>query len=65
MQPGDALVYGHIHLPVAETMGDKFLLNPGSVSLPKGGNPPSYAMLDGHTFTVYDFDGGKIKEIRL
>ncbi len=65
MQAGEALIYGHIHLPVARTMGDKFLLNPGSVSLPKDGNPPSYAMLDGDMFTVYDFDGGKIKELRL
>lgn len=65
MQPGDALVYGHIHLPVARTMGDKFLLNPGSAALPKGGNPPSYAVLDEDIFTIYDFDGGKINEIQL
>ena len=65
MQPGDALIHGHTHLPVAEAMGDKFLLNPGSTSLPKGGNPCSYGMLDGDVFTIYDFEGQKLKEIRL
>ena len=65
MQPGDILIHGHTHLPVAEAMGDKFLLNPGSTSLPKGGNPCSYGMLDGDVFTIYDFEGQKLKEIRL
>ena len=65
MQAGDVLIHGHTHLPVAEKMGDKFLLNPGSTSLPKEGNPNSYAMLDGETFTIYDFDGNKVKEIAL
>ncbi|MCI9360833.1 MAG: phosphodiesterase [Hungatella sp.] len=65
MQPGDVLVHGHTHLPVAEAMGDYFVLNPGSVSLPKGGNPNSYGILDGETFTIYDFAGNKLKEVVL
>lgn len=65
MQAGDILIHGHTHLPVAEKMGDQFLLNPGSTSLPKDGNPNSYGMLDGETFTIYDFDGNQVKEIAL
>lgn len=65
MQQGDVLIHGHTHLPVAEAMGDGYLLNPGSVSLPKDGNPASYGILDGTVFTVRDFDGRKIKEIEL
>ena len=65
MQPGDVLVHGHTHLPVAEAMGDYFVLNPGSVSLPKGGNPNSYGMLDGETFVICDFDGNTVKEVRI
>lgn len=65
LQPGDALIFGHIHLPVARAMEDKYLLNPGSAALPKGGNPPSYALLDENEFTIYDFDGGVIGSIRL
>ncbi|MEG0369084.1 MAG: phosphodiesterase [Hungatella sp.] len=65
MQPGDILIHGHTHLPVAERMGEQYLLNPGSVSLPKEGNPPSYGMLVDHTFTICDLDGKKRKEITL
>ena len=65
MQLGDILIHGHTHLPAAEPMGDFFLLNPGSTSLPKGGNPCSYGMLDGDVFTIYDFEGQKVKEIKL
>jgi len=65
MQPGDILVHGHTHLPVAEPLGEYFVLNPGSTSLPKGGNPNSYGMLEDEVFTIYDFEGHKIKEINL
>lgn len=65
MRAGDVLIHGHTHLPVAEKMGDCFLLNPGSTSLPKEGNPNSYGMLDGEIFTILDFEGNTIKEIRL
>ncbi len=65
LQPGDAMVFGHIHLPVARAAGGNYLLNPGSAALPKGGNPPSFAILDGDEFTIYDFDGGVIAKIRL
>ena len=65
MQAGDILIHGHTHLLKAEPMGDKFLLNPGSTSLAKGGNPNTYGMLDGNVFTIYDFDGNVIKEITL
>lgn len=65
MQAGDALIHGHTHLPVAERMGDYYLLNPGSASLPKEDYPNSYAMLEDGVFTVFDFDGNKVKEIAL
>lgn len=65
MKRGDILIHGHIHLPVAQEMGEQYLLNPGSISLPKEGNPHSYGMLDGTIFTIYDFDGNVIKDITL
>ena len=65
MQPGDILIHGHTHLPVADVMGQYFVLNPGSVSIPKGGNPNSFGMLDGDVFIIYDFDGNKLKEMRF
>ena len=52
---GDILIHGHTLLLKAEPMGDKFLLNPGSTSLAKCGNPNTYGMLDENVFTIYDY----------
>lgn len=57
MMPGDSLLYGHTHIPRAELCGDKWMLNPGSVSIPKAGNPQSYAVLDEGIFSVKDMEG--------
>lgn len=73
MQDGDVLLHGHTHLLKAENMecadGERTVsitvLNPGSTSIPKGGNPATYAILDGRTFTIFTFEGEKVKEIEL
>lgn len=65
MKAGDILIHGHTHLPSAGKLGDGFLLNPGSTSIPKGGNPATYAVLDGVVFRVYDFEGNVVKAISL
>lgn len=49
---GDVLVYGHTHIPVAEKRGGIYYFNPGSVSIPKGGYPASYGMLDENMLSV-------------
>ena len=69
MNDGDVLIHGHTHVPVAERMKlcgrDIFVLNPGSVSLPKEGSAHSFGLLDGDTFTIYDMDFGTVKSISL
>ena len=62
---GDILIHGHTHVLKAEQKEGYILLNPGSVSIPKEGNPPTYAVLEDKTFTIKDFDGNIIKEMRL
>ncbi|EKN5143194.1 phosphodiesterase [Yersinia enterocolitica] len=52
LRKGDVLVYGHTHLPQAEWQDDVICFNPGSVSIPKGGYPASYGMLDGGVLQV-------------
>ncbi len=59
LQAGDVLVYGHTHLPVAEHQGEIYCFNPGSVSLPKGGNVPSYGMLTQGALQVLPLMGGE------
>ena len=65
MMDGDILIHGHTHVLKAEQKEGYILLNPGSVSIPKEGNPPTYAVLEDKTFTIKDFDGNIIKEMRL
>ena len=65
LKKGDAFVFGHIHLPIAKKQDDVYILNPGSASLPKGGNPNSYAVLDGKNFKVLSFEGDVLREIEI
>lgn len=65
MKEGDVLLHGHTHVLKAEEREGFTLLNPGSVSIPKEGNVPSYAVLENGKFTVRDFDGNEITSIVL
>ena len=57
---GDAFVYGHYHTGFIEGKGGVIVANCGSVSLPKGGTPRSYILLDGHGLRLKDIDGNDI-----
>ncbi len=65
MKSGDVLLYGHTHVLRAEKKNGYYFLNPGSVSLPKEGNPPSYAVLEEDTFIIRKLDGEMVTQIRL
>lgn len=57
MKAGDVLLHGHTHIYCADQVGDHLILNPGSTSIPKGGNPPTYGILEDGKFVVKDFEG--------
>lgn len=59
----DILIYGHTHLPLAKRQDDIFILNPGSISLPKGGNSNSYGIFKDNSFKVISFEGDILKEV--
>ena len=65
LQDGDVLLHGHTHVLKAERRTGYTLLNPGSVSLPKEGNIPTYAVLENGRFSIKGFDGTVVKEIQL
>lgn len=65
LQKGDILVHGHTHILKAERYKDITVLNPGSVSIPKGANPHTYALLEDGVFRVLDFGGRSVAEIEL
>ena len=67
---GDALIHGHTHLLEAKEItaedGRRIkILNPGSVSIPKGGNPATYALLEDGVFTILTLDGEIVRQISL
>lgn len=65
LTPGDVFVQGHTHVPVADMKDSIYVLNPGSIALPKENFPNSYGILESGAFTVKDFAGETIKRIEF
>ena len=65
IKEGDILIHGHTHVLRADKKEAYTILNPGSVSIPKEGNPPTYAIYEDGRFTIKDFEEQVIKEIAL
>ena len=56
MNENDVVLSGHTHVPVAKKEDGIIFLNPGSISIPKMNHVPSFAILENHTYTIYDLD---------
>ena len=70
VQDGDVLIHGHTHLLEAKEMrtedGRRIkILNPGSVSIPKGGNPATYGILEDGVFSILDLENREIRRMEL
>ena len=52
MQKGDILIHGHTHVHCIQESNDITYINPGSVSMPKENQEPSYMIFDNNTFTI-------------
>lgn len=65
LSKGDVLIYGHTHVPVAEKQDDIFIINPGSISMPKENNPNSYGVLEDDLFQIKDLNGNTFMKIKL
>ena len=73
----DVYLYGHTHVWMLEkNFRDVLLVNPGSTSLPKGGNPPTFGLYESTPangsapahirFSIHKLDDGKeIKSFEL
>lgn len=60
----DVYLFGHIHLPIAKRE-EHVMLNPGSISLPKEKNVPSYGVIEYDIFTIYDMNKNKLQSVNL
>lgn len=65
LQSGDILLHGHTHIWAAERKSGYIYLNPGSVSIPKNGNVPTYMIYENHCFIIKDLQGTQIKRFDL
>lgn len=65
LQENDCFLYGHTHIPETQKLKGVYMLNPGSVSIPKGGHPATYATMDDKNFTVYTLDHREYMHIDL
>ncbi|HEY8909105.1 MAG TPA: phosphodiesterase [Desulfosporosinus sp.] len=65
LQDGDAVIYGHTHVPKLEKTGNIYMINPGSITFPKENNPNSYGILVNNTFKIKDFEGNVFKDLEL
>jgi len=61
----DIFLSGHTHIPMIELTPAGILLNPGSISLPKGGHPRTYAILNRESFTIYTIENKAYKTLML
>ena len=61
----DILLTGHTHIPACRKEQGFLYLNPGSVSIPKGGSCHSYMTLENGVFQWKDLQGQVYKEYRL
>lgn len=57
---GEIRLSGHTHIPLWEEKEGVFYGNPGSLSLPKGGFPPSYGVLEAGKLTVINLNNGEV-----
>ncbi len=59
LPPGrfSAVVYGHTHLwELTSTPDNGLICNTGSITFPKGGNPPTFGIMADGVITIYNLD---------
>lgn len=59
LPPGrfEAVIYGHTHLwQLSENADGCLVCNTGSITFPKGGNPPTLGIMDKGVITIYNLD---------
>lgn len=60
VKKGSCILSGHTHIPTCDEKNGCYYLNPGSISIPKGGYPNSYGVLTDTDFTVYNLETNEL-----
>ena len=56
VQRGDILMFGHSHVPMLKKEDGVIYLNPGSISFPKMGSQPTYALMSDTRIQIQSLD---------
>jgi putative phosphoesterase len=48
----DILICGHTHIPFIKNQENRYIINPGSCTLPRGGHNPSYMTINTKPFNI-------------
>jgi putative phosphoesterase len=66
LPPNTIYLSGHTHIPLIEKLKEGIIkLNPGSISIPKGGFPSTFAIYENNKFTIYDFDNNILDSVKI
>ena len=57
LSSGSLYFQGHTHIPMIESKGDLWHINPGSITLPKEGHPPTYGVFEKNSMFIKTLDG--------
>ena len=65
MRDNSILIYGHEHKPFILFKHNYYILNPGSISLPRNTEKATYMIYDNNMFIIYDLQGNIIYQLNL
>ena len=64
--PSDTiLIHGHTHVQTIQPFSGGIYLNPGSVTIPKEGNPQSYMVYEDGLFRIVTMEGKELNRLQL
>lgn len=65
LHSGDILIHGHTHIPLWEEKEGIHVLNPGSISIPKGGSQQGYMTWEKGVFLWKTLEGQLLKQLYI
>lgn len=65
LSAGSVFLCGHTHLPLLERRGEIFVMNPGSITLPKGDHPRTYGLIEESSLEIRTIEGENFSRLEL
>lgn len=65
LRKGDILLHGHTHIPTFESVSGVYVVNPGSVSIPKADSEHSYMVFENGEFTRKTLEGDTLSKDKV